>query len=411
MKELKNAYGTCFLDDKNIFYVDGKEKFRNVESVIYMNFKRDTHVYIHFKKGVYKIYSLKEKRVLLDGFNKIVHSVKNYAIVSFNENNKERYYLHHFIDNSKSRDIIKRVNQVILEKDGRTLNHTRSNYLPITLPQKCKDLFLPKEIIEFYAITETNEILVFAPYPYNKPKEFGLVKPVFWKLSKYVKHQKLKELSLKELTDLIVFETEEDRKLFAMVCILYKYKPRSEKVYINNITSVLRTKVISFNQEKHDITLTLDKIVLEDKYGKTEYSYDVYKYNEVYLQNLLSYHKIKFIEPKIRDFAINKLSVEEILTHSDFSGNIELLKKVLYNLNCKPNSKTFYIINNQNHLILIKRQKFVGNIKDALLENKNFEAIIKRYDLNPGIIKEMLNELYPEEYTTLKNNNALKINS
>lgn len=409
MKEFKSAYGTCFLDDKNIFYVNGKEVFKNVGNVIYMNYKKDTHAYIHFKKGIYKIYSLKEKRVLLANFNRIVYAVKNYVIVTFFEENKERFYLHHFIDTTQNRDIISRVNQVILEKDGVTLNHTKLNKPAVILPEKCKKLCIPKEVVEFYAITENNEIFVFAPFPYNKIKEFGASTPVFFKLNKHVKCNDLKELKLDELANLIVFETEEDKKLFVLTCILYKCKPRNEKMYINNIEKVLNDKQVSFKYEKYNVTLTLDKIILEENKVKTEYSYDIYNYNEAYLQNLIAYHKISFIEKMIKEFAINKIFVKEILVDYEFGGNLNLFRQVLYNLNSKPNGKVFYIINIQNRIIAVSRAKFIEGIKDALFEGKKFSDIITRYDLNPIVIKDMIFKLYPEEYLALKKNDLLKL--
>lgn len=410
MREISCAYGKCTLDKDGVFCVDGKEKYQSVESISPAQYKRDTYIYICMKKGTYKIYSMRERKTLLSNISRVVYKSKTITVVTFGEKNKEKYYLYDFLDQSNNRYIKKIVDYFILEEDGVTLTSTHPSKEAITLPKKCKFLCPAKNIISFYAVSEDNEIFVLPPYPYydTSVNAKNDTTPQFWKLKEYIKCQEFKNIRFIDLADLVEFENEEDKKLLAMVNILYRYKLHQENIYIDNIDNVLTEKQIKFKQDKYTITLTLDTIIIESKLNKTEYSYDIFKYDDLYLQLLLLYNTTKPMERNIALLTAKKTPVDEAIHSNYFTGDKELLKKFLYHLNCNPNSKIFFIINNKNILAAVNRESFAENIKKALLQGKSYAKIMQRYDLHPELTKRLIKEHFSKDYTKLKKVYAFK---
>lgn len=403
MEKYPDAFGVCTLTDDGKFLVDGKEKFSNIQSANYMVYKWDTHVYLLTRRGTYTIYSLKEKKVLLKDFDDVIFKCRHYVAVSYGKEAKKRYYLHYFEDVEKNRNVLKVAGNYILENDGITLNNTKPSKAALFLPEKCKSIYMAKEPISFYALTENREILLLAPPPYNEvnlnPKQ---IKPVFWRLKKYISPKTLQNLKLTDLRNLILFKSYEEQKLFALISILYTFKEKREKVFLANLNKVLESKEISFREEKFRVILTLDKIILECKSERFEYFYDIFKYDDFYLKNLLKYNISQNKENVVRELATEKTQVKDILKRMVFFRNEEELKNTLLNLNCKPDSSNFYIINNDRLLVITDRKHIITSIKNALLKGKNFMAIINRYDLDQDVVKKLIKRYYPDDYDSLR---------
>lgn len=408
MKRFTNTHGEYLLDENGVLYINGKEKFRNVKDVSYQASRRDTYLYILFEKNFYRIYSLKQRKTILTDISKILYKSKSIFIVKFlkqSNETTEKCYLFDLNDDSKCRYILNNVGQFILELDGITLTNVKRGKPPIILPEKCKDLCEPKETIDFFAITESNEILILMPYQYENLKSYDTSTLHFWKFKKYVKYKTLRNLLYRELIDLISFKNEDDKNMFALTSILHIYnsdKNNSNIVQVENKKTALTDKHIKLRYGKLNVTLTFDKIFFEEMGKTTEYDYNIFEFSDAYLQNLISYYNVRQIENKIKYFASKKTTVTKILNTPEFLDKKNLLRRYLFGLNCNPNSDIFYIITNQNQLVMVNRIKFAEVIKNALIANKSFKKLLTRYDLEAYTIKMLIKKISLDEYNKLR---------